>query len=1184
MSATRRLAAILAADVVGYSRLMGADEEGTLAALKTLRRELAEPKVVTHRGRIVKTTGDGLLVEFQSVVDAVRCAVELQQAMAADNADRPAEKRIELRIGINLGDVILDDGDIYGDGVNIAARLEALAPPGDICVSRVVREQVRDRLDLSFEDCGEQQVKNIARPVHVFRIRIASHAAPPTGRARSAGAGARHLAAAALASAEAFFVGRQRELDALRGAFDEACAGRGRIVMLAGEPGIGKTRTAQELAVHAAARDAVVLWGRCNEEAGAPPYWPWVQILGAALRDLDPDLLAGLGAVAGDIADIVPEIRELLPGVESSARIGDPSEARFRMFESIRQLLESLSRRRALLLVLDDVHWADAPSLRLLEFLAPELGGERLLLVGTYRATELSRQHPLSNALGGLARTPHFTRINLVGLSAEEVQAFIADAGTAAPSGLAQTLHGQTEGNPLFLREIVRFLEQRSARRPADGALPSAIRIPEGVTEVIGRRLNLLSAGTNEVLALASVIGRDFNGEVLARAAAPLDEDALLEALDEAVAAHVLDETAPEQYRFTHNLIRMTLYDELRIARRRQYHRAVGNAIEALYRTNLDPHLPELARHFQAAGGDAESERAIDYAVRAGRRADALLAFEDAAQFFETALDAEERRGAGDREARCRLLFELGEALRKSGDLPRARATLLDAAETAHTLGLVDVMVRAAVAYEAAMWRYSYATDRPLPRRLLERVLRALPLTEDAMRVQVEGALARALLHSGAEAEARAQGARAVALARRLGDPAILATALSYYQSDFVWGPDRIEEALDIANETLAAANACGNLEIVANAHALRFQFELRLGNIAAADAEVEALRRLDRRIRQPTYTNGLLALDATLAILRGRLDQAERNYREVAAALRRSATGQADQLGIQMFMLRREQGRLAELGPLVAQFVRDNPAAAIWRPGLAALYLEIGRTEEARRAFEELAAGDFTGLPHDGRWLFCMVYLSEVCAELGDAARAAILYPLLVPYGGQTIVLGGGIAGVGSADRFLGLLCAAMRRWPDAQRHFEAALAMNERIGARLSIAHTRYDYAAMLLARAEPGDRDRAAALLTASLDSAREIGMRALEARASRRLDELSAPAVPVAVPPGFPDELTQREAEVLRLIAIGRSNADIALVLSISLNTVATHVRNILAKTGCANRTEAAAYAMRLGLAP
>ncbi len=542
MTATRRLAAILAADIAGYSRLMGADEEGTLAALKAVRRQLADPKIEEHRGRIVKTTGDGLLVEFASVVDAVRCAVEIQRAMTGRNADVPAEKRIEFRIGINLGDVILDEDDIYGDGVNIAARLEALAEPGEICVSRVVRDQVRDKLDIAFEDRGEQRVKNIniARAVHVYRIAIAGHVSASARQHAEAGVATRWPEAFTTAPTDAF-VGRQRELEVLQAAFEQACAGHGRIVMLAGEPGIGKTRTAQELAGRAAQRGAAVLWGRCHEESGAPPYWPWVQVIRAALRDADRDLLARLGAGASDIADIAPEIRERLPGLEPPASLGDPSEARFRMFESIRQLLAGLSRRRTLLIVLDDVHWADAPSLRLLEFLAPELGASQILLVGTYRATELSRQHPLSNALGGLARAPHFAQVNLAGLSAEEVTAFIAAAGPAAPAALAKALHAQTEGNPLFLREIVRFLEQRgafgAAPDAANSALPSAIRIPEGVTEVIGRRLNLLSAGCNEVLGLASVIGRDFAWEVLLRAAAPLSDDMIWRVISKPPAA-----------------------------------------------------------------------------------------------------------------------------------------------------------------------------------------------------------------------------------------------------------------------------------------------------------------------------------------------------------------------------------------------------------------------------------------------------------------------------------------------------------------------------------------------------------------------------------------------------------------------------------------------------------------------
>jgi DNA-binding CsgD family transcriptional regulator len=242
----------------------------------------------------------------------------------------------------------------------------------------------------------------------------------------------------------------------------------------------------------------------------------------------------------------------------------------------------------------------------------------------------------------------------------------------------------------------------------------------------------------------------------------------------------------------------------------------------------------------------------------------------------------------------------------------------------------------------------------------------------------------------------------------------------------------------------------------------------------------------------------------------------------------------------------------------------------------LALLYFELGQRDAAREEYEKLADDDFAALPRDGRWHYCLVFLSELCAALDDAARAPTLYRLLLSYTGRSILLGGGIVCCGSADRYLGLLCTVMARWPEAQRHFAEALAMNERIGARVPLAHTQHDYAAMLLAHGEAGDRERALSLLQASLVSAREIGMRALEERVGRRLEGLSCASVP--------DDLTAREAEVLGLIAIGRSNADIATVLSISLNTVATHVRNILAKTGCVNRTEAAAYAMRNGLAP
>jgi DNA-binding NarL/FixJ family response regulator len=287
---------------------------------------------------------------------------------------------------------------------------------------------------------------------------------------------------------------------------------------------------------------------------------------------------------------------------------------------------------------------------------------------------------------------------------------------------------------------------------------------------------------------------------------------------------------------------------------------------------------------------------------------------------------------------------------------------------------------------------------------------------------------------------------------------------------------------------------------------------------------------------------------------------------------------------GIQMFTLRRAQGRLAEIAPVVRYFVRQHSASAAWRPGLALIYTELGLKAEAQAEFAHLAQHDFADFPQDGLWVTCITYLAEVCAFLSDTAHAATLYRLLFPYAGQNVVVGGAVVCYGSASHYLGMLAATMEHWDDAARHFQDALAMNARIGARSYLAYTQHQYARMLLARNRPGDCDQATSLLKEALTTARALGMRALE----ERLTSLLTPTVPapVAVPIStmlpIPDELSQRELEVLRLLAAGKSNRSIADALFISLNTVTTHVRNILTKTGCTNRTETAAYALRHGL--
>ena len=390
------------------------------------------------------------------------------------------------------------------------------------------------------------------------------------------------------------FVGRQREMGELKACLEEALSGRGRLVTLVGEPGIGKTRTAQELATYSGLRGAQVLWGRCYEEQGVPPYWPWVQAIRSYVRERDPDQLRSeMGAGAADIAEVVSDVRESLPDLQPTPQL-EPEQARFRLFDSITSFLKTASQRQPLVLVLDDLHWADQPSLMLLQFVARELGGARLLIIGTYRDIELSRQHPLAEALGELTRERLFQRVLLRGLTQEDVGRFIdMSSGNSAPRGLVEGVHTQTEGNPLFVTEVVRLLVQEGEL----GADPSTgpgraretdswtIRIPEGVREVIGRRLNRLSQRCNEVLTVASIIGREFTLAHLTQVVEEVTEDRLFEVLEEALAARVIEELPQSvgRYQFTHALIQETLAEELSTTRRVRLHARIAEALEELY-------------------------------------------------------------------------------------------------------------------------------------------------------------------------------------------------------------------------------------------------------------------------------------------------------------------------------------------------------------------------------------------------------------------------------------------------------------------------------------------------------------------------------------------------------------------------------------------------------------------------
>ena len=462
------------------------------------------------------------------------------------------------------------------------------------------------------------------------------------------------------------FVGREAELAELLAGLEDALAGHGRLYFLVGEPGIGKSRLADELIAQAQARGTRVLVGRCWEAGGAPVYWPWLQSLRPYIRETEAETLRSqLGSGAPDLAQILPELRELYPDL-AEPRSLEPESARFRLFEAMTSFLRSAAEQRPVLLVLDDLHAADEPSLLLLQFVARELRASRLLVVGAYRDVDPKLADALAAALTELAREPVTRTLSLGGLGKADVARFIELTTAHTPgASVVETVHTGTEGNPLFVGEIVRLLAAEG-RLDESGPRPA---VPQSLKEVIARRLRHLSAECKRVLSLASVLGREFDLDVLASASS-LERGTLFELLDEAIAQQLVTDVPGSRVRlrFGHALFRDGLYDDLPASRRRQLHRAVGEALEKLSSSDADSHLAELAHHFCEAVPPADPSKAVDYARRAGDHAAGLLAPEEAVRLYEMALSL------ADPPERPRLLLRTARSIWMGGARGSERA------------------------------------------------------------------------------------------------------------------------------------------------------------------------------------------------------------------------------------------------------------------------------------------------------------------------------------------------------------------------------------------------------------------------------------------------------------------------------------------------------------------------------
>jgi DNA-binding CsgD family transcriptional regulator/tetratricopeptide (TPR) repeat protein len=1108
-----------------------------------------------HGGRSIAAAGDTAVAAFDAASQAIAAAVAAEHLVAA-SAD-PG-----LGVGIAAGDVVWQDGDCAGLPVVTATRLQLEAGEGQILISHVVRLLAGDRVGEGCAPVGPLLLDGVPGPTDAFTVEWrrptaaegATIPAPPLPLAwRSAPAHA--------------LVGRSAAMAALEQAWALAVSGSGQIVLLSGEVGTGKTRLATEFgrAVHRAG--GAVLLGTCDDDL-ALPYQPWVQAVDQLLATLDPATVdADLAGQLAPLSQLAVHLGRVVPSQPTTTM--DPDAARYRLYEAFGVALGAAAARWPTLVVLDDLHWAGAQTLALLRHLARSGVPGRLLVIGTFRDTSDELTEPLATCLADLRRVAAVTRLRLDALDAPAVERYVADAVghdlDAELTGLAAELGARSGGNAFFVGELWRHLVTTRAVAPTHGRwavhdVAATSTIPDSVREVVASRLARLSPAARRMIEVAAVAGQRVDLDVLARALGVTADD-LDATLGELVAAGLLTATDATSlvYRFEHSLVRETVEAAVAPGARRRAHLAIAEALEDVHAADRRPVLAELARHLAAAAPIAPVDTAVYYARRAAAQAARSAAYDEAASHLAAALAL----GPPPVE-RARLLVDLAMADLRMGQHPTSREHSREAFTLARDAGDADLTAEAALLFELA-------THFPgLPGGPAVELLRqAIGLTGDGtapLQVRLQASLGRALAIEGRRDEAEGLIAVALARARDIDDGAALLVGLEAVATS----SDDPTTVLDAARELEALATQREDPWSIAYGCVSECRAEIALGDLDAAARSVDRLRTANASGRFPMFELMGVHLRAILAMAGGDLATAEALAEQAFAhdAADESVFG-AGVYGVQMFTLRRIQGRLAEVAPIVRLLAATADPPPVWRPGLAALYAELGMLDEAAALFADLAPASFATIPRDAMWPACLAFLAETCVALGDREQAPVLMAELSPMAGRNLTAAFTMS-FGPADRLLADL-AELAGEPDvAEQHFHAALALAGRSGSPLWTAEILLDWAAACAGR---GEVERAAELGRRGATLAARIGMgRQWRSGAPRR-----------ARPPDpRPDGLSAREIEVLRCIADGLSNRDIGGRLFISQNTVANHVRAILRKTGCANRTEATSYAHRAGL--
>jgi DNA-binding SARP family transcriptional activator len=982
---------------------------------------------------------------------------ELLPGLDADwiTAERALLSDLRTNVLLSAGRSALEANDLDG-AEQTARRLIALAPFREtgyrlLMESLAAQDEVAEALR-AYEDfrllLREELATSPSRELatlHTTLLRAGEESDRPTGATSD------HLALPAPASpaGRPALAGRRRELDRLEEIRTAAAETGPTRVLLGGEPGIGKSRLASELAHRAQRGGWNVLWGRCHE-AALVPYEPWVEALRQYAAALSNQQLAELAHSAGtEFLALAPDLARRLPRAALAPVADDPAARRYRLFESVAELLMLAAGARPLILIIEDMHWADQGTILLLTHVLTRPGAVPLLVVGTYRTNEVPPGHPL-------LALPEGEELAVGGLTPTETAQIVGELAPGSP--LADRVHAETEGNPLFVLESLRALLESGAQTA----------VPGGIREVIDRRLRRVGRDADTVLGAGAVLGRSFSVGEVSRVTG-LSQERLLDAVDESIAAGLIEETpgTADGLAFSHALIREVRYAQHSRPRLTALHEAAAEALRLIYGGDLADHLADLATHLEAAARDQTSARAAVEALRqAGEQAGARQAFEDAVDWLERAAALFELARPSD-AGRCDVLLSLAEALRASDRIQAAREAAADAAAFARQLSDPERLARAAFAFVGSHLVFKAGRPDAQDIGLLEEAVEAV-LDTGAIKVRLMVRLCTAIYYSDRFDEVSQIARRALETARRSGDEDALGWALYAHFWDGL-APDRAAQAQEAMRQLRPIAQRTQSVELASESAMVEWYGLLRQGRPDLLAAELTRSRKAIIRTGVPIYRWFADAIGAMLAVTQGRFTEAEALIAEVArngAAidphdLPRFAT-------MPMIQLLHHQGRLGELVQPLSMVVANNPGLPVWRGVLLEALVAGGDQAEAERLLAELATEDFRWLRRDVNWLWAITAISSACVGLRDARVAEVLYRLLSAIPDQSVVCGPALGFLGPVIRYTAPLAALIGRFDEARQQFRTAVAQLEAVGA-IPLAQATQSQCDQLVGQAE-------------------------------------------------------------------------------------------------------------------